>query len=44
VISAQQKALLDARDDGNYSADALNADLAVMDADQISVALKGAST
>src|SRR5215212_5267638 len=33
VISAQRKALLDARDNGNFSADALNAALAVLDAD-----------
>jgi CPA1 family monovalent cation:H+ antiporter len=44
VISAQRKALLDARDDGNFSADALNAALAVLDADQISLELKGAPT
>jgi hypothetical protein len=42
VISAQRKALLDARDDGNISAEALNAVLAVLDADQISLELKGA--
>ena len=44
VISAQRKALLDARDDGDFSADALNAALAVLDADQISLELKGAPT
>ena len=44
VISARRKALLDARDDGNFSADALNAALAVLDADQISLELKGAPT
>jgi hypothetical protein len=37
VISAQRKALLDARDNGNFSADAFNAALAVLDADQISL-------
>ena len=42
VISAQRQALLDARDDGSFSADALNAALAVLDADQISLELKGA--
>jgi len=44
VISARRKALLDARDDGNFSADALNAALAVLDANQISLELKGAPT
>ena len=44
VILAQREALLDARDDGYYSADALNAALAVLDADQISLELKGAPT
>jgi monovalent cation/hydrogen antiporter len=44
VISAQRKALLDARDDGDFSADALNAALAVLDADQISLEIKGAPT
>jgi CPA1 family monovalent cation:H+ antiporter len=42
VISAQRKALLDARDDRDFSADTLNAALAVLDADQISLELKGA--
>ena len=42
VIAAQRRALLDARDDGAFSADALNAALAVLDADQISLELKGA--
>jgi len=42
VISAQRQALLDARDEGSFSADALNAALAVLDADQISLDLKGA--
>ena len=41
VISAQRQALLDARDEGSFSADALNAALAVLDADQISLELKG---
>ena len=44
MISAQRKALLDARDDGDFSADALNAALDVLDADQISLELKGAPT
>ena len=44
VILAQWKTLLDARDDGNFSADALNAALAVLDADQISLELKGVPT
>ena len=44
VISAQRKALLAARNDGDFSADALNAALAVLDADQISLELKGAPT
>ncbi|MCX7521417.1 sodium:proton antiporter [Microbacterium sp. STN6] len=42
VIQAQRRALLDARDDGEFSADMLNAALAVLDADQISIELKGA--
>lgn len=42
VISAQRQTLLDARDEGSFSADALNAALAVLDADQISLELKGA--
>jgi CPA1 family monovalent cation:H+ antiporter len=44
VISAQRRVLLEARDDGTFSADALNAALAVLDADQISLELKGAPT
>ena len=44
VISAQRKALMDARDGGSFSADALNAVLAILDADQISLELKGAPT
>jgi hypothetical protein len=44
VILAQRKTLLDARDDGNFSADALNAVLTVLDADQISLVLKGVPT
>jgi hypothetical protein len=44
VILAQRKTLLDARDDGNFSADALNAVLTVLDADQISLGLKGVPT
>ena len=39
VISAQRKALLDARDDGIFSADALEAALTVLDADQSSLEL-----
>src|SRR3712207_7667194 len=37
VISAQRSVLLEARDDGTFSAGALNAALAVLDADQISL-------
>ena len=44
VISAQRKALLDARDDRNFSADALEAALALLDADQSSLDLEGAPT
>ncbi len=44
VIIAQRQALLDARDDGAFTTDALNAALAVIDADQISLELKGAPT
>ena len=39
VISAQRKALLDARDDGIFSADALEAALTVLDADESSLEL-----
>ena len=42
VISAQRQVLLDARDEGNFSADALSAALAVPNADQISLEPKGA--
>jgi len=42
VVTAQRLALLDARDDGTYSAGALNAALAVLDAEQISLELRGA--
>ncbi len=42
VIAAQRQVLLDARDDGTFTAGALNAALAVLDADQISLELKGA--
>ncbi|MDO8187749.1 cation:proton antiporter, partial [Conexibacter sp. CPCC 205706] len=41
VIDAQRAALLDARDDGAFSAAALNSALATLDADQISLELKG---
>jgi len=41
VIAAQRQALLDARDDGLFSAEALTAALAVLDADQISLELRG---
>ncbi len=44
VIAAQRRALLDARDDGTFTAGALNAALAAIDADQISLELKGAPT
>lgn len=44
VIDAQRQALLDARDDGTFTAGALNAALAGLDADQISLELKGAPT
>jgi monovalent cation/hydrogen antiporter len=42
AITAQREALLDARDDGLYSSAALTAALANLDADQISLELKGA--
>jgi CPA1 family monovalent cation:H+ antiporter len=42
IIEAQRTALLDARDDGTFSAEVLNSALANLDADQISVELKGA--
>ncbi|GAA3862589.1 sodium:proton antiporter [Leifsonia kafniensis] len=41
VIELQRQALLDARDDGLYGAEALNSALAVLDADQISIELRG---
>jgi NhaP-type Na+/H+ or K+/H+ antiporter len=42
IIEAQRTALLDARDDGTFTAEVLNSALANLDADQISVELKGA--
>lgn len=42
IIAAQRTALLDARDDGAYSAEVLNSALTNLDADQISIELKGA--
>ncbi|WP_349897782.1 cation:proton antiporter [Parafrigoribacterium soli] len=44
IIVAQRTALLKARDDGAFSAGALGAALAVLDADQLSLELKGAPT
>jgi len=41
MIAAQRSALLEARDDGIFSSDALRNALAVLDADQISLELKG---
>lgn len=41
VIEAQRNALLDVRDHGEYSAEALSAALEHLDADQISLELKG---
>ncbi len=41
VLNAQRRALLDARDDGMFSADTLNTALAILDADQISLEMKG---
>ena len=41
VIEAQRTALLDARDDGTYSAGVLSSALAVLDADQIHLELRG---
>ena len=41
VIKAQREALLDARDDGLFSSDALGSALAVLDADQMSLELRG---
>lgn len=40
VITTQRQALLDARNKGSFSADTLNAILAILDADQISLELK----
>lgn len=42
VIAAQRDELLDARDDGTFSAGMLRSALAALDADQISLELKGA--
>lgn len=44
MIVAQRRALLDARDDGTFTAGALNAALSTLDAEQISLELKGAPT
>lgn len=41
MISAQREALLDARDEGRFSSAALGAALNILDADQLSVELKG---
>lgn len=41
VIEAQRQSLLDARDDGLYSAGALSSALAVLDAEQIGLELRG---
>jgi NhaP-type Na+/H+ or K+/H+ antiporter len=41
MIRTQREALLDARDDGAFSADLLDAALTNLDADQISIELKG---
>jgi NhaP-type Na+/H+ or K+/H+ antiporter len=43
VIGAQRAALLDARDDGALGAEALTAALAVLDADQVRLELRGGS-
>ena len=43
VIDAQRKALLEARDDGLYSAAALTSALVNLDADQIAIELRGSS-
>ena len=43
-IRAQRDALLDARDDGTFSADALAGALSNLDADEISIDLKGDPT
>lgn len=41
VINLQRQALLDARDDGLFGAETLNSALAVLDADQITIELRG---
>ncbi|GAA1835084.1 cation:proton antiporter [Microlunatus capsulatus] len=41
VLEAQRQAVLDARDDGLFGAETLQAALAVLDADQISLELRG---
>jgi CPA1 family monovalent cation:H+ antiporter len=40
-LRAQRAALLDARDDGTFSADVLAGALSTLDADEISIDLKG---
>jgi NhaP-type Na+/H+ or K+/H+ antiporter len=42
IIEAQRNALLDARDDGSYAAEILNGALVNLDAEQISIELRGA--
>ena len=44
LIRVQRKALLDARDDGAFDADVLESALVNLDADEISIALKGGPT
>ncbi|ROQ39724.1 sodium/hydrogen exchanger family protein [Frondihabitans sp. PhB188] len=41
VLQAQRNALLDARDDGTFDAEILQSSLVVLDADQISIDLRG---
>jgi len=44
VIAAQRSALLDARDNGTFDADALEDALATLDADQIAIEMRGTLT
>ncbi|CCH29582.1 cation:proton antiporter [Actinosynnema sp. NPDC047251] len=44
VLDAQREALLDARDDGTFDADALSSALRAVDAEQITIELRGGPT
>ncbi len=44
MIDAQRKVLLSAMEDGTYSSELVNAAMANLDADQISLEIRGGST